>query len=439
MALFSYVALKPDGTKATGELKASDRSEAFMLLDRKGMQPVSLSIKKTGAEPAKDAPPAKVINGRNAISKTEKEVAAAAPVKELEALPTGPIKLKLAQIVLFTEELSDLLAAGLQLEPALKIMESREELSNIKVVTRMLRQDVRDGMSFSQSLRRASPSFGDLYCNLAQAGEVSGALPIILKRQAEYLITLQDLQSKVLFALIYPAFLFVSGFGVAILFITFLIPKLTMLLDNTGGKMPAAAKIILGLSDFLKSYWWALILMVIFAFIAFRTYVKAEENREKWDRVKLGLPMFGDILKRRFYVQFLETLANLVGNGLTLIKGLELSRNATTNLHLRRVLKKVIDNVAEGAALSKSLRRSEIFPPLLIDMVSVGEQTGQISVSLERAARRYDKELEKSIQKMSALIQPVVVVLMAGMVGIMAYMMISVIFETISGMGNSRK
>jgi general secretion pathway protein F len=435
MAVFSYKALKADGSEAKGELKAGDRSEAFMLLDRKGLQPISLAIKSEDeVAVAESNVPEKTVNGRNATAKVAKKAAEKVVVKKEEPLPKGPIKLKRAQIVIFTEELSDLLFAGLQLEPALKIMESREELSNIKVVTRMLRQDVRDGMNFSQALRRASPSFGDLYCNLAQAGEVSGALSVILKRQAEYLLTLQELQSKVLFALIYPGFLFTAGVGVAILFITFLIPKLTMLLDNTGGEMPPAAKIILGLSDFLKSYWWALILLVIMGFIAFKTYVKDDENRENWDRVKLGLPMFGDILQRRFFVQFLETLANLVGNGLTLLKGLELSRNATTNLHLRRLLKNVIGYVAEGAALSKSFKRAGFFPPLLIDMVAVGEQTGDISTSLERAARRYDKELEKSIQKMSALIQPVVVVLMAGMVGIMAYMMISVIFETISGM-----
>ena len=435
MAVFSYIALKSDGSQAKGDLNAGDRSEAFMLLDRKGLQPVSLNLKKDApVETSKSEISVKKVNGRNAASKAEKEAIATAPKVEEEALPTSPIKLKRGQIVLFTEELSDLLAAGLQLEPALKIMESREELSNIKTVTRMLRQEVRDGMNFSQALRRASPSFGDLYCNLAQAGEVSGALPVILKRQAEYLVTLQDLQSKVMFALIYPGFLFASGVGVGILFITFLIPKLTMLMDNTGGTMPGAVKVVLGLSDFLKGYWWALILLIILAVIAFQTYVKAEENRENWDRVKLRLPMFGNILQRRFFVQFLETLANLVGNGLTLLKGLELSRNATTNLHLRRLLKKVIDNVGEGAALSKSMKRTGFFPPLLIDMVAVGEQTGQISVSLERAAHRYDKELEKSIQKMSALIQPVVVLLMAGLVGVMAYMMISVIFETISGM-----
>ncbi len=426
MPVFTYVALKGDGTKAEGELTANDRPEAFARLDRKGLQPVSLAVKSTAAPEAA---------GEKGSGKAGRE-----PAKEVVNpdaridIPKGGVKLKRNQIVMLTEELSDLLGAGLQLEPALRVMESREELSGIKTVTKILRQEVRDGTNFSTALRRASPSFGDLYCSLAQAGEVSGALPTILRRQAKYLLTLQELQSKVMFALIYPAFLFASGVGVAILFITFLIPKLTMLLDNTGGSMPGAAKFVIALSDFLKGYWWLIIGVSVAGFLFARAYVRAEQNREKWDQTKLDLPLFGSILRTRFYVQFLETLGNLVGNGLTLLRGLELTRAATQNLHLRTLLKGVIDTVGEGGALSRALKRSSFFPPLLIDMVSVGEQTGRISESLERAASRYDKELEKSIQKVSALIQPVVVLVMAGMVGIMAYMMISVIFQTISGM-----
>ncbi len=421
MPVFSYTALKPDGSKAEGELEASDRPEAFARLDRSGLQPVALVAKKAGS------------NGESALAT---EAKSASGSDEDEPLPDGPVRLSRAQVVLFTEELSDLIGAGLQLEPALRIMENREELSALKTVTRILRQEVRDGTSFSNALRRASNSFGDLYCSLAQAGEVSGALATILKRQAQYLLTIQELQSKVLFALIYPSFLFASGVGVAILFITFLIPKLTMLLDNTGGTMPGAAKFVIGLSDFMKGYWWLIIGMLIGMIMFARSYVKAEQNREGWDRTKLGLPIVGPILRTRFYVQFLETLGNLVGNGLTLLRALELGRDATPNLYLKSLLKGVIENVGEGAALSRSLKRAGFFPPLLIDMVAVGEQTGRLSESLERASVRYDKELEKSIEKMSALIQPMVVLLMAGMVGIMAYMMISVIFQTISGLEN---
>lgn len=419
MAAFIYKALKPDGSVANGELEAGDRSEAFQRLDRGGMQPLSIEPKSGAAKGS---------------SKSAEEKKAEASE---EGVPDGPVKLKKKDVVLFTEELSELLNAGLQLEPALRIMESREELGVLKSVTTILRQEVRDGTSFSAALRKASPNFGDLYCSLAHAGEVSGALGTILKRQSKYLTTLQDLQSRVMFALIYPSFLIAAGTAVVILFVTFLIPQLTKLLESTQSEMPAIGQFMLGMSSFLKSWWWVFLVLIIGSIVAFRAYITAEGNREWWDETKLKLPLFGKVFKARFYVQFLETLANLVGNGLTLLRALELSRDATPNLFLKKKVGEIIDYVGEGGSLSKTMKRVGFFPPLLLDMVAVGEQTGQIGESLERAAARYDKELAKDIDRISALIQPVIVVTMAVLVGIMAYMMISVIFDTISGLGGA--
>ena len=414
MPTFAYKALKADGTQTSGELDASDRHGAMDLLDRGGLQPLNLDLKTDKAK-----------NGESSASSKSKE-------EEVEM--TGPMRLKKAEIVLFTEELSELLGAGLQLEPALRVMENREELGKLKRLTKTLRQEVRDGTSFSAALAKASPSFGDLYCSLARAGEVSGALSTILKRQATYLTAIQELQSKVMMALIYPFFLIASGIAVVVLFITFLIPQLMGLLDNTNSEMPAIGQLMIDLSDFVRAWWWIILGIVIAVIFAFVSYIKNPNNHEWWDETKLKIPLFGKVLKTRFFVQFLETLANLVGNGLTLLRALELSREATPNLYLKKIISRIIDYVGDGGALSRTMKRVGFFPPLLLDMVAVGEQTGQIGESLERAATRYDKELEKDISKISALIQPVIVVTMALLVGIMAYMMISVIFETISGL-----
>ncbi|MGI9243145.1 MAG: type II secretion system F family protein [Verrucomicrobiales bacterium] len=434
MAVFLYSALKSDGSTASGELTASDRPEAMMRLGRQGMKPISISLKADKGGAVKET---KVKSKNGSKSLPAKIGADGKPVAE-DSMPDGPVKLKRAQIVIFTEELSDLLNAGLQLEPALRVMESREELSGVKDVTRILRQEVRDGSSFSAALKKASPSFSELYRSLSQAGEISGALGTILKRQAHYLVTMQELQSKVMFAMIYPAFLFMAGVAVGLLFVVYLIPKLTMLLDSTGADMPAVAKLMIDFSAFVKSYWWLFLLLLVTGIIGFRAYISAEKNRPAWDEFKLKIPFVGGILCSRFYVQMLETLANLVGNGLPLLRALELSRNATQNLFLRKKMEEVIDLVGEGGALSRSLKRVGFFPPLLIDMVGVGEQTGDIATSLEKAAERYDKELGRKIEALSALIQPVIVVVMAVIVGIMAYMMITVIFDTIGGMEGGR-
>ena len=435
MPTFTYRALKSDGSVANGELEAGDRSEAFARLDRSGLQPVSLDLKAGAGEGAAATSDGDGDGDEKRKGQKKKAAdAAEAADADADAGSMDPVKLKRKDVVLFTEELSELLNAGLQLEPALRIMGSREEFGSLKAVTRILRSEVRDGTAFSVALKKASPSFGDLYCSLAHAGEVSGALGTILKRQSNYLTTLQDLQSRVLFALIYPSFLMASGIAVVILFVTFLIPKLTLLLQSTQADMPAIGKFMLDMSDFIKTWWWVILGIILGAVFGFRAYIKAEANREWWDETKLKLPLFGKVLRTRFFVQFLETLANLVGNGLTLLRALELGRETTQNLYLRAKIAQIIDYVGEGGSLSKSMKRVGFFPPLLLDIVSVGEQTGQIGDSLERAAERYDKELGKDIEKISALIQPVIVVTMAVLVGVMAYMMISVIFETISGL-----
>ena len=453
MAVFVYTALKRDGSIANGELTANDRTDAFRKLDRNGLQPVSLKPKDGAAAatptPSK-APDKTSATNDKAAAKAPKPVKAATAAESKAAakpdrsgkrseadIPKGPIKLSRKQIILFTEELSDLLSAGLQLEPALRIMESRDELSALKDVTIILRQRIRDGGSFAASLREASNNFGDLYCNMAAAGEISGALPKILRRQAEYMTTIQVLQGKVTTAMIYPAFLLVAGIGVGILFVANLIPQLAALLKSMNKPMPLPARFIQGAGDFFATWWWLIALIIFGSVWAFNYIVELPQYKEKWHQKKLSLPFFGQLMRARFFVQMLETLSNLVGNGLPMMRALELTRDATVNLYLKTLLTKVTALVGEGGALSKAFKRVDFFPPLLTDMVAVGEQTGDIQHSLERTAMRYDKELQVVIDRVSALIQPAIIVIMAVLVGSMAYMMISVIMDSVGNLKRS--
>jgi type II secretory pathway component PulF len=425
MPLFAYKALATNGSVTTGEIDAADRPDALRALDKKGLQPVNLKEIAVAVS-------AKKTNG-NAKTNAEENDRPRPEAKEV-VIPDGPIKLKRQEVVLFTEELSDMLSAGLQLEPALKSMENRQELGNLKAVSYKIRQIVRDGVNFSVALKKVSPSFGPLYCSLAAAGEASGALDDILKRQAHYLKTLAELQARLILAMIYPAFLILAGIGVSIIFITVLIPQLTALIQTSGGKMPLGAAILIGASAFIKKWWIVMILTILAALIFFKAWKDNDANKPAWDRIKLRIPLIGPVITSRFYVQFLETMANLVGNGLPLLRALELSRDATQNRGLRGELDKVIAQVGDGRSFSKALVRNGAFPPLLIDMISVGEQTGRIDHSLRRAAERYDKELDKSLQRIMALVMPVVLIIMAGLIGTMAYLMITAIFQTISNL-----
>ena len=410
MPLFAYQAVRRDGGRVSGQLEAQSRAEAFRKLDRDRLQPISLvqqeSIETNGSRP----------------SETDKSA------------PARNIRLSGSQIILFTEEMSDLLDAGLQLEPALRVMEERKELSTIKSVASALRQQVREGSSLSSALRLVSPSFGDLFCNLVAAGELSGSLPQLLRRQATFLVTIDDLRKKVVSALIYPSMIFVLGIGLIFLFMTYLVPQLTTLFQKTGKDLPLLTRMLVQTSDLFSHYWWAIIAGVVAVVIGFLQLIRTPLGRGWWHSAQLRLPLFGSVLRGRYYAQFSQTMANLIANGIPLLNSLRLMTTATGNVHLRGLMEKVVDMVGEGGSLSRALQRVGEFPPLFIDMIGVGEQTGDLAQALERIGRRYDKELNIKIQRLTSLVQPVVILVMAGMVGLIAYSIINGIFDAVSGL-----
>jgi len=411
MAVFQYVAMSHDGRRLSGEVEALSRAEAFRKLDSQRLQPITLETRG--------------LNG--AVHK-------AAEKGTPETAPVRGIRLSRSQIILFTEEMSDLLDAGLQLEPALRVMENRKELSSLKQVATTLRQQVREGTSLSRALRQVSPNFGDLYCNLVTAGEISGSLPQLLKRQATFLVTLDDLQKKVVSALIYPAMISVLGLGLVFLFLTYLVPQLTSLFEKTGKQLPLVTRLLIGTSSFFSHYWWLILGAIAAVIIGFFQYIRTQGGKRWWHEAQLGLPLFGPVLKGRFYTQFSQTMANLVANGIPLLTGLQLMNNATTNLFLRQQMEQIVVMVGEGGSLSRAMQKVGAFPPLFVDMVTVGEQTGDLSKALDKVGLRYDKELNLRIQRLTTLIQPVIIFVMAGMVGLIAYSIVNGIMDAVSGL-----
>ncbi|HEX3445696.1 MAG TPA: type II secretion system F family protein [Chthoniobacterales bacterium] len=407
MPSFLYEAMSRAGERVRGELVAQSRAEAFRKLDQDRLQPIKIQEKDgaTGSAPSVDQPQ-----------------------------PLTKVRLSRAQVILFTEELSDLLDAGLQIEQALRVMEARKELSKIKQIAASLRQRVREGSSLSNALRQASSSFGDLYCNLVSAGEISGSLPQLLKRQAAFLVTMDDLQKKVVSALIYPAMIFVLGLGLIFLFMTYLVPQMTVLFEKTGKNVPFLTRLLIDVSAFFSHYWWAILASVVLAGFGFWQLIRHPRGKKWWHRVQLKIPVVGAVLRGRFYAQFAQTLSNLVGNGLPLLNALQLMRGATLNEHWRRSLTDVTDYVGEGGAFSRGLQRLSDFPSLFIDMVAVGEQTGDLAKALDKVGKKYDKELNIRIQRLTSMVQPVIILVMAGMVGIIAYSIINGIFDAVSGL-----
>lgn len=413
MPTFAYSAVDKTGRETSGQIEARDRDHAHFRLGEQGLQPFSIEVLGVGKAKVAVAPAPKPA------------------VKSGVRKGDGP-RLKPAQVLDFTEELSDLLAADLPLEPALQSMESRLSQPQVLAVVSNIRAKVRDGMSLSHALRQSSPSFSELYCNLVAAGEESGALSAALKQQQRYLSMMAELRGKVTAAMVYPSFLIISSIAVTVLFLVFLIPKLTMLMEATGSEPPLVAVILMAASNFLKERGWLLGVgaAVVPALVAL--WAKLPGNRRTWDGLKLRLPLVRSMVLARFYVQFLETLSTVMRNGLPLVKGLDLAAGSTMNTVLREKLQTAREEVADGTSLSRAVERSGVFPPLMADLVRVGERTGRMADALAKAAQRFDRQLSKQIDRLSMLIQPVTIVFMAMLVGTMAYIMISVIYDTIS-------
>ncbi len=410
METFRFKAANEAGAVETGTLAARSKVEAYDQLRARKLRPVSIELERSG-KPASGG-------GTGAASQ------AASPVRTLAG----------AQMLLFTEELSELLDSGLQLEPALRIIESRSEKSALQPVAAYLRQQVRDGVSFSNALRTCGKCFSELFCSMVAAGEAAGALPSILKRQAEYFAIMADLRKRVAMALIYPSIVFSAGIALMIIFMTFLLPQLTALLQRSQGKLPFMTQVLIGTSEFFGHYWWAILIVIIASASAFTWWRRTPEGHMTWDRISLRLPVLGAVLKGRFFAEFSMTLSTLVANGVTLLNGLSLLERATPNLHIKKLLVRLTARVGEGSSLSSSMRAVAFFPPELLDMITVGEQTGNLAGALERSAKRYDREFSTRIEQATSLIQPATILVVALFVGLIAYSMITGILTSVSGM-----
>lgn len=407
MPTFAYTALNTSGQTVTGSLAVNSRAEVFRKLEAQALTPVKV------AEEAKSA-----------------KAAASAAAK---AEDNTPVKLKRAQIILFTEELADMLDGGLQIDQALRVITERQEDPALRRVSNILRDQLREGSTVAKALKKASPSFDELYCNLVAAGEVSGSLAPILRRLGQNLVVIAELQSKVTQAMIYPAFLVGACAVLMIVFMTVMVPQITDLLDKGGQQLPMATQMLISFNSFLAAWWWAILSVVVIIALSFKAYVATPAGLMWWHETKMKLPLFGPVLATRFYAQFAHSMGSLVGHGVPLLNSIRLVSKISANVFIQSLLDKVTGLVAEGSSLSNSLKKVSHFPLMLVDMIAIGEQTGSLSKSLEKAATRYDKELDKRIKRMTAMISPIIILFMAIIVGVVAYSIISAVFSSVNG------
>ena len=406
MPQFAYRARDAKGALVEGVLDCPDRSVAIRQIEQQRCIPIRVDI--VGAGPAAAGP-----NG-----------AGAKPATQSLKIPHG-------QLLIFTEQLGHLLKAGMTLDEGLSILEKRIKQPRVQKMTHALHQALIDGRSFSQALREFPRIFPPLYVNMVAAGEASGALPEILLRLVKHLMQAKNLRDRVQQALIYPAFLGIAAAGLITIFITFMVPQLTsfMAQAQTGGSLPLPTQILIQVHKLITTYWWVAVLAVAGGFVGFRAFVRTDEGRIAWDRFRLIVPGYGRVIRHRYYAQFSRTLGTLMENGIPLLRSLDLVSEIVDNRYLEVKLAEVRRAVIDGATLSAALAPQKLFPDLFTDMMAVGEQTGHFAETMLTIADVYERELDKTTAIISQLIPPVIIVIIATVVGFVVYSILSAVFE----------
>jgi len=401
---FAYRARNAQGNLVEGVLDCPDRAVAIRQIELQQCIPIRIDL--VGAEP----------------KMSRRDVLAVAPARQSLKIPYG-------QLLVFTEQLAHLLQAGMTLDEGLSILEKRLKQTRVQQMTHALHQALIDGRSFSQSLSEFPRIFPPLYVNMVAAGEASGALPQILLRLVKHLMQAKELRDRVQQALIYPAFLALAGAILITVFITFMVPQLTGFMSQTGGALPLPTRILVNVHHAITGYWWIGALLAVGVIIGFRAFVRSDEGRTAWDRFRLVIPGYGRIIRHRHYAQFARTLGTLMENGIPLLRALDLVTEIAANRFLELKLGEVRRAVIDGATLSVALQEQRLFPDLLTDMMAVGEQTGHFAETMQAIADVYERELDRTVAVISQLIPPVIIVVIAVLVGFVVYSILSAVFE----------
>jgi type II secretory pathway component PulF len=414
MPQFSYRARNAQGGLVEGVLDCADRAVAIRQIEQ--LRYIPVRIVAVGSEPA--------------AAKRSSNGAAPATATAT-ALPAATQKLKIphGQLLIFTEQLANLLRAGMTLDEGLSVLEKRLKQPKMQQMTHALHQALVDGRSFSQALRDFPRIFPTIYVNLVAAGEASGALSDILTRLVEHLMQTKNLRDSVQQALIYPVFLAIAGTALIAIFITFMVPQLTGFLTQNGGTLPLPTRILVEANHAITGYWWVAGLIFVGAYIGFRAFVRTDEGRVTWDRFRLMIPGYGRIVRHRYYAQFSRTLGTLMENGIPLLKALDLVTEIAGNRFLEAKLGDVRRAVIDGATLSTALAAKQLFPELFTDMMAVGEQTGHFAQTMQTIADVYERELDRTVKIISAMIPPVIIIMIAIVVGFVVFSILSAVFE----------
>jgi type IV pilus assembly protein PilC len=426
MANFQYSALDPRGEQTTGTLAAASEAEAIQQLRAKGLYPTQIS--EEGKTKGK---------GKSAPAKTKGKTAAKSPAKGHVG---GSIKPK--SLMIFTRQLATLIDSGLPLLRSLTVLEKQEPNLVLKATVSALAENVQGGSTFSESLAQHPKIFNKLYVNMVKAGELGGVLEIVLNRLAEYQEKAQKLKNKIVSAMVYPVIVMFIAVAILVFLMIFIVPKFKEMFTNTDSELPLISKIVFGMSEFFLARP-LFVPNVVFVFIIFGIGVflfniwgRTTGGRVVIDNLKLKMPVLGDIQRKSAVSRFSRTLGTLVTSGVPILQALNITRDTAGNVVISEAIEKVHEAVKEGETIVTPLQASGVFPNMVISMVDVGEETGQLPEMLLKVADVYDDEVDNAVTALTSILEPIMIVILALIVGAVVFALFLPLIKMISTMGN---
>ena len=424
MPQFSYKARKRSGELVEGILEVNDRPAAVAQIERLGLFPISVDTGK--AAPAAGKSANKAFDLRSFLPPT------------LRAHFEQQRKPKLQELATFTQQLANLLQAGMPLSTALNSMTYLETKGIPSDVSRQLKQEVSEGRGLSDAMAKQPRVFSDLYVNMVKAGESSGALVEVLRRMADHFEKFAQVQAKFTSALIYPALVCCVGIGIIAFFIFFMLPKFMEMFSGFSMQLPLPTRMLMGLSGAVTGYWWLAAMVAVAVAVIFKRFSATESGKRKMDELQMKLPIFGKVNKLNLFGQFARVLATLLKNGVPVLNALKITEQIIPNRIIKEAIAKTREAVTDGKTLAQPLAASKIFPQLMVDLVKIGEETGDVPGALANLAETYESELQIALRVMMGLIEPALIIVMAVGVGFLLLSILLPMFNLISSISATK-
>ena len=437
MAQFRYIAKTRTGERQEGVLDAADKRALMAQLGRQGLVPISVAdVQQAPAAAPAEKPKAAAKPAPKPAPPAASATPAAARRKwfRFEKSVRGRARMKMAELLLFTSELSDLLASGMTLGAALHALALRKTGKAQDAIVTDLRDEIVSGASLSGALARWPDTFPALYVSMVKAGEASGQLPGVLERLVKHYERVLAAREKVGMALVYPLIVALVGFGAMVFIMVFVIPRFSAMFEELGSALPLSTRLLIGASAGLLKYGWALAIGLVFAGAAVRRALRTPAGVEWKDRVLLRLPVIGGVVRANAFANFARTLGTLLANGVQVLQALTIVEHTVDNVVIAKAIRSAKERVTDGSTISRPLSQDGTFPRLLTDMLAIGEETGDMSGALEHIGRRYDNELDRAVKLFTTILEPIMMLVIAVGVGFVAISMLMAVFQLTGGL-----